>query len=338
MNKTFTAKKFETVSAGKLRFNERQLLDLERIVKENYNNMNGIIIVKDGYIAYEKYFNGFNSKDTFHVTSVTKSVLSALIGIAIDKSYIQSENQRVLDFFPEYSYDMLCPNKDKVTIHNLLTMTAPYPFENWKEPLEKLCTSPDWIKYTLDTLGQNGEIGEFKYSTAGAHLLSAILTRSTHKSAREFANEFLFNPLGIDKIPDYKINEFGYEELFGKKVKGWVNDPYGNSTGGWGLTLSVRDMAKIGLLYLNKGRWENRQIISNHWIDKSVKANSNNYGYLWWLFHYDGLNAFSAMGDGGNAICVIPEKQLVIAIASKVIINAKDRWEFIKAYILPALF
>ena len=180
-------------------------------------------------------------------------------------------------------------------------------------------------------------LGSFKYSTAGAHLLSAILTRSTGKNARAFANEHLFKPIGMREIPDYVMTSFGFEDLFGKNVKGWVNDPEGNSTGGWGLTLTPRDMAHFGLLYLNHGIWDDNQIIPGTWTRESTAMNPNKYGYLWWLREEDGVFAYLALGDGGNIICCIPEKNLVVAIASEFIMNPRDRWTLIKEHIIPAL-
>lgn len=215
-------------------------------------------------------------------------------------------------------------------------MTAPYPFEDWQEPLDKLCMQPDWVEYTLQMLGEKGEPGVFKYSTAGAHLLSAILTRATGQSAREFANEALFGPIGMRTIPDYPMENFGFDELFGAKVKGWVKDPSGNSTGGWGLTLTPRDMARFGLLCLNRGIWDGRELVPESWMLESTAMNPNHYGYLWWLREEEGISAYMAMGDGGNVICCIPEKDLVIAIASGFMMNPRDRWELIKERILPA--
>ncbi|MBG9793557.1 hypothetical protein ABD76_14080 [Paenibacillus dendritiformis] len=202
---------------------------------------------------------------------------------------------------------------------------------------DKLCMQPDWVKYTLDMLGQKGSIGAFKYSTAGAHLLSAIITRSTGKSAREFANERLFKPIGMREIPNFEMKSFGFDDLFGKNVKGWVTDPHGNSTGGWGLTLTPRDMARFGVLYLNRGMWDHHQVISGTWIDQSTEMNPNHYGYLWWLREEDGVFAYSALGDGGNVICCIPEKELVVAIASEFSMNPRDRWTLIKEGIIPAV-
>jgi CubicO group peptidase (beta-lactamase class C family) len=149
----------------------------------------------------------------------------------------------------------------------------------------------------------------------------------------------------MKEIPEYEMKSFGFEDLFGKNVKGWVKDPNNNSTGGWGLTLTPRDMARFGFLYLNRGIWDNTMIIPETWIDKSTTPHSEaqingsivKYGYLWWLREEDGISAYLAIGDGGIIICCIPEKDLVIAIASEFIINPRDRWALIKEHIIPAI-
>ncbi|MDA1609681.1 serine hydrolase [Bacillus cereus] len=305
---------------------------LDQIIKEEYKNMNGMLVVQKGNIIFEKYYNDYGPNDTFHVASVTKTIISALIGICIDKGYIKSVDQRVIEFFPEYN----C-NSPEITVRHLLTMTAPYPFVDWQEPLEELCTQQDWIQYTLDRIGKGGNIRAFKYSSAGAHVLSAIITSVTGKSAREFANEQLFQPLGMREIPNYNMKAFGIDDLFGKDVKGWVHDPNGISTGGWGLTLTVKDMAKFGQMYLNEGIHNGKQILSKSWIKESTTMNQNQYGYVWWLREEDGIFSYCAMGDGGNMICCIPEKELVVVIASEIIPNAGDRWELIVKYILPCI-
>lgn len=326
-----------------LGMDQEKLSELESVINSEYGNINGIVIMRNGYLAYERYYHGYGQDDAHHMTSVTKSVLSALIGIAIDQGCIKNKDQKVLEFFPEYVSDHDDIQKREITIRHLLTMTAPYPFEDWQEPMDKMCMSPDWVSYILDMLGQNGSPGVFKYSSAGAHLLSAILTRSTGKSAREFANENLFRPIGMKEVPDYKMDSFGFDDLFGKNVKGWVEDPAGNSTGGWGLTLTPRDMARFGFLYLNRGTWDHRQVVSPSWVDESTAVipgigyGRYQYGYLWWLFKKDGLSAYLALGDGGNVICCIPEKDLVVAAASEFIMNPADRWNLIQNHILPAV-
>jgi CubicO group peptidase (beta-lactamase class C family) len=327
---------WQTANPAELKMDIEKLSKLDPIIKAEYGNIGGIVIVRNGYIAYENYYNGYGPDDTLHVASVTKSVLSAIVGIAIDKGFIKSTDQKVLDFFPEYIPNTDEKKKQEITIKNLLTMTAPYTYE--REPFQELCCSPDWAKFALDLLGGKGEIGEFKYSTAGAHLLSTIITRSTGKSAREFANEYLFRPIGMKELPVYNMTASEYLKfLRGKHVTGWVIDPTGNSTGGWGLTLTPRDMARFGFLYLNQGSWDNQQIISPKWIDETIAMNPNHYGYLWWLFNENDVFSYSALGDGGNAICCIPEKDIVVAIASKFLMNPNNRLTLIKEYIIPAV-
>lgn len=310
--------------------NNTQIDKIETMIKEEYSNIKGVAVVKNGYMIYEKYFNGYGENDTPTVASVTKSIISALIGIAIDKGYLKSVDEKVMDFFPEYDFPEDNSIRNEITIKHLLTMTAPYDFPEWQEPLEKMCMSNDWVKFALSMLGKNGYVGKFKYCTGGTHVLSAIITKVTGKSAREFANENLFKAIGMRQIPYHEIEEYDYDNICGKKVRGWVHDPNNISTGGWGITLTPRDMAKFGYLYLNNGLWDGKQVISSKWIKESTEMNSNNYGYLWWLRNDDGIKVNLALGDGGNVICYIPEKDFVVAIASEVIMNAKDRSELIK--------
>ncbi|MWC30213.1 serine hydrolase domain-containing protein [Paenibacillus sp. MMS18-CY102] len=328
---------WQTADPETLGMDKDKLSALPSIIQADYSNISGIVIVRNGIIAYEQYYNGYGTDASHHVTSVTKSILSALIGIAIDAEYIKHADQSVLDFFPEYVPHADAEKKRSITLRHLLTMTAPYPFQDWNEPLDQLCMQPDWVNYTLDMLGEQGNIGDFKYATAGAHLLSAIITRVTGQSARAFANERLFRPIGMQEIPDFGMESFGFDDLFGRNVKGWVQDPSGNSTGGWGLTLNVRDMARFGFLYLNHGMWDGSKIVSSSWIAESTTMNPNKYGYLWWLGDEDGIPAYLALGDGGNAICCIPDKGLVVAIASTFISNPRDRWTLVKENIIPAV-
>jgi CubicO group peptidase (beta-lactamase class C family) len=310
------------------------LSNLDSIIKMQYTNIEGILILQDGYILHEKYYHGKNKENKFHVASVTKSVLSALIGIAIDKGYIKSVDEKVISFFSEYEFNDNNSNRNRITIHHLLTMTAPFPFLNMREPLERMCRQKDWIKYSLEILGEGRRIGKFKYSTAGAHILSAILTKSTGMSAREFANLHLFEPLGIEKIPDYPM-VFDLAHVFGDDVRGWVSDSNQYSAGGWGLTLTLREMAKFGLLYQKNGAWKNEQVISKEWVDLSTNSHGNDYGYLWWIGKDKEISSILAVGSGGNLIGIFPEKRLTIAIASQITQQPRDREKLIKKYILP---
>ena len=335
---------------------------LNQIIDNRYRNLCGLVIVRHGYLAYEHYSNGYGPDDTVHVASVTKSILSALIGIALDKGFINSVNQGVLEFFPEYVPGPDEFGKHEIRIKHLLTMTAPYVCDN--EPFQEMCMSPDWTRFALDLLGGPMGPGTFRYSTAGAHLLSAIITRSTGMSAREFANQYLFGPIGMKTLPDYKITAANPMDFFqGRHVKGWVSDPAGNSAGGWGLTLTPRDMARFGYLYLNHGRWDQARIIPETWVGESTAMTPNNYGYLWWLFGgnktngssigtnscsngtngrsngnnscNNGINGYAAMGDGGNIIFCSPESDVVIAATASLSPDSSSLMALIMEEIIP---
>ncbi len=322
----------------KLNYKNLNSFEIIEEVKKNYFNISGILISHNGYIVFEEYFNEKNKNDRFNIASVTKSVLSATFGIGLDKNYISSINDKVIDYFPEYK---LKPNRirDKVTIHELLSMTAPYAHKNMKQKLGKLIHSDNWIKYSLEILGLGNNTGDFNYTDANTHLLSGIISKSTEMTAREFTNKYLASKIGMSEIPDLKMKSFEIDDILFTKEKSWLKDKQGITIGGWGLTLTLRDMAKLGLLYQRKGLWNNKQVLSSRWIEQSITNYSTNYGYLWWLRDTSNYNAYYAMGTGGNVIACIPKLDRTIAIVSDVVRSPiKDRWELIDQYILPAFY
>lgn len=319
--------------------NQRKKICLEKIINSSYNNTAGIIVLKNGKTLYENYFNGYTAANNLHVASVTKSIFSALIGIAIENGYIKSIDQKVLDFFPDYTVSKGEKAIQSVTIKNMLTMTAPYKYKS--EPYEKFFTSDNWIKAALDLLGGKGQAGQFTYSAiVGTHILSGILVKATGQSVLDFATENLFSPLEIHVGHNVVLHNKEEHIAFfqDKNVSGWVADPQGLNTAGFGLTLTPMDMAKIGQLYLNRGVWNGKQIVPAWWIDESTKEHSRwgelSYGYLWWIID-EKEHIYAAMGDGGNVIYVNTKKKMVVSIASLFIPNAKDRLKLIKEYIEP---
>jgi len=317
----------------------KSITDFESLIKRDYGNISGIVVMQGGEMVYEGYFDGYTADDTIHIASVTKSIISALIGIAIDKGYIESVDQKVLDFFPDYTVKRGEKTIMNVTIKNILTMTAPYKYKS--EPYAKVYTSDDWTKAALDLLGGKSLLGGFKYSTIGIQILSGILTNATCQPVLDFAKENLFEPLGI-KAP-HNENVHCKEEYFAflkdRYVRGWVVDSKGTNTAGWGLTLTPRDMAKIGQLYLNGGSWNGKQLLSSKWIEESTKENSRwgelSYGYLWWIVDNKEHSSYVALGDGGNAIFVNTKKKIVISIASRFMPRAQNRIELIEKHIVP---
>ncbi|MCI9065422.1 MAG: serine hydrolase [Lachnospiraceae bacterium] len=311
---------------------------LEKVVMHDYGNIAGIVVLKDGRKLYENYFNECNANSRIHIYSVTKSIISILTGIAMDRGYIKNSDQKVLDFFPEYEIKKGEKTIQKVTLKNLLTMTAPYKYKFG--PYIKYFTSDNWVKFSLDLLGGRGKIGKFRYTPLiGPDILSGILVKATGQSVINFAQENLFAPLGIvvekNIIFESKEDQLAFNQA--TNISGWVSDPTGVNTAGWGLTLSPMDMAKIGELYLNQGMWDGKRVISTEWINESTKEHSRwksqnlGYGYLWWIYK----DGFAAMGDGGNTIYVNTKRNMVIAITSLFGPRAKDRMELISEYIEP---
>lgn len=319
--------------------NQDKLQKMEEIVQNKYNNIAGIVVQKDGKLQYEKYFNACDNTSKIHVYSVTKSIIGILIGIAMDKGDIKSIDQKVLDFFPTYTVKKREKTIQDVTLKDLLTMTAPYKYK--MAPYMKYFTSDDSVTFTLDLLGGRGKIGEFRYTPLiGPDILSGILVKATGQSVIDFANENLFTPLGITVEKSIVFQSKEEQMAFNKasNISGWAADQSNINTGGWGLTLSPIDMAKIGQLYLNEGMWDGREIVSKKWIQESTKEHSQwqklslSYGYLWWV---EKENGFFAMGDGGNVIYVNKKKNLVISIASFFAPRVTDRIDFIKEYMEP---
>lgn len=319
----------------------KKMEELEQRINSQYGNTTGIVIIKDGMVSYEKYLKGCTANSHVHVYSVTKSVISILIGIALDKGCIKNIDEKVLDYFPEYEVKRGEKKIQSITIKDLLTMTAPYKY-HFFAPYIKYFTSSDWVKFSLDLLGGHGKIGVFRYAPLiGPDILSGILVRATGRSVLDFAAENLFEPLGI-KVENSLSFESKEEQMaFNQStdISGWVVDPMGIHAAGWGLTLTPMDMAKIGQLYLNGGMWEGKQMISSKWVEESTAEHSRwekenlPYGYLWWV-NEDG---YAAMGDGGNVIYVNTKKKLVISIAALFVPKAGDRIELIKKFIEPIL-
>lgn len=316
---------------------------------KNAENITQIVAYKDGNIAIEKYYYVFTRDMTMNVMSVTKSITSLLIGIAVDKGFIKSENDKVMDYFPQDIYKVKKGEKTiyDVTIKHLLTMTAPYKGKS--EPWTKICTSSDWVFAALDILGgKAGITNEFRYHTLGIQILFGIIRETTKMNVLDFANKYLFEPLGIEprKNANCKTKEDQLANLKNKKDHGkvWYLDPKGMPTAGWGLSLSAYEMAQIGLLVLNKGIYNNQTIVSDKWIEKMTtsyvslneKFGNQDYGYLWWLPHRTS-NIVAAIGDGGNVLYIDRLNKVVVAVTGYFKPLIFDRIEYIEKNVVAAL-
>ncbi len=320
--------------------NQEKISEMEAAIAADYSNIAGMVVLKDGKAVYEKYFGGCTPESRIHVFSATKSIVSILFGIALDKGCLNSIDQKVLAFYPEYTVKRGEKTIQHITIRDMLTMTAPYKYKS--TPYTKYFTSPDWVKFSLDVLGGKGQIGDFRYAPLiGPDILTGILAKATGRSVLDFAGENLFEPLGITVAQNITFHSKEEQMAFYKAtdMSVWVADPSGVNAGGWGLTLSPMDMAKIGELIRNGGVYDGTRIVSEKWVRESASEQSRwaeqdlPYGYLWWVLEQE--HGCAAMGDGGNVIYVSPDQNMVVAIASRFQPRVKDRIEFIRKYVGP---
>ncbi len=319
--------------------------ELHDLITRQQPNICQMVVVKDGETVYSDTWNDYKKDDCVHVMSVTKSIMALLIGIAIDRGQIHSVDDKVLDYFPEYKVKRGEKTIYEVTIRHLITMRAPYKGKG--DPWSKVCSSENWTYTSLDFLGgKKGLTDEFKYSSVCLHILSGILYRATKMKPVDFANEYLFEPLGIKKHKTYiaksaeEHREFTISKL--PKENLWFSDTQGLGTPGYGLCFCAEDMAKIGVLCLNNGKYDGRQIVSSSWIEEMTRAKTVEgkhfrgmaYGYLWWIADRN-KKIYAAIGNSGNVIYVNPGKNLVVAVASYFKPTIFDRVDFIREYIEP---
>ena len=262
------------------------------------------LVVKDGFIVRECYGEGFTKNTKGNIFSVTKSFVSALIGIAIKKEYLDLQDV-IADYFPAFVSGPQEWFKEDITIENLLTMTsgifcpANAGFNN------RMSQSDDELNMLLRLPVNRKNIGKFIYSDANYNLLSNILHQATRKTPLEFANEVLFAKLGIGN----EAGDMGSIE--------WEADVKGVNYGGFGLKLSGRDLAKFGYLYMNQGIWNGQSLVPGEWItlSTSMKVTTTEkelyYGYGWWICEVCGLKTYYAIGAGGQYIICTPQLQLI---------------------------
>lgn len=275
-------------------------------------DLNTLLIIRHGVIVFEQYFfkpyyQEFDRKSYQLFHSMTKSVISLLIGIALQQSYIQSLDQHWQEFTPEYFVHTTDLRKRQITIRHLLKMTSGLNPDYLGYPGYERFKSDDWVRFALKHPIRAHPDEFFLYSSLGSHLLSVILTEATGMSTLEFARRFLFAPLGIASN-----EERGFL---------WETDPRGYYLGGTGLRLRARDAAKLGYLVLNNGLWDGQQLLPADYVQAATHEQSkggypeaSGYGYLWWTEQQEGYHSFYAAGFGGQYIQVFPELDTIIVM------------------------
>ncbi|TFH07093.1 MAG: class C beta-lactamase-related serine hydrolase [Candidatus Thorarchaeota archaeon] len=309
---------------------------IDHIVDEDLD-VHSVIVIRNGYIVLEEYPNPFQGQSrttsfdgTHYLYSTTKSFTSCMIGIAIDKGFLDNTSQTVLSLFPDMTFDNVDERKERITIDDLLTMRSGLPWDETSAPF----SSPDndvWqvnfnssggVQFVLDQLMES-EPGEyFHYNTGASHVLSGIVHETTNMSMLEFAAENLFAPLGIDRYF-------------------WPSDTQGVTFGGFDLQLRPLDMAKFGFLFLNNGSWDGEQIVSSDWVHNTTTTvttlNSiSGYSRQWWTMPDYGV--YHTAGLYGQYIFVAPELDIVAVFTSGYGANDIDENpQMVRDYILPAV-
>lgn len=322
-----TAFQWEESTPQEQGIDEKLLEQVDAQLKTNHTKIKSLLIVKNGHIVYEKYRSKSNKETPTAVFSVTKSVVSALTGIALDKELLKGTNQKLSEWLPELMSKQTDPEKKEITILNALTMTG--GLNSVDVDINAWFNSEDWLTDALDQPMVDPSRSEFIYNTGLTHLLSGALTKAVGMSTKEFADEHLFGPMDIT---NYR----------------WLQDPQGVTVGGTNLFLLPRDMAKFGYLYLHHGMWGDQQLIPKEWVISSIEKhveleNNVNYGYLFWLTTMKGsqgkeIFTYEANGYGGQHIRVIPALNTIIVVTSDE--NSReqsDANELVEKYIIPAL-
>lgn len=333
-------KEWQRSTPSEQQLNTETLDKLIALIREGkkYPDQHSLLIVRNGYLVIEEYFNGYNSEQIHMLQSVSKSFTSAVMGIAIEQDHIKGVDEKILDFFPQIeNIENMDDRKASIKLRDLLTMRSgtDYHERGSDSPHYQLNRlSKGWDRFYLNRSMVSDPGTRFLYDSGGVILMSAMLKNRTGMHVDVFAEKYLFAPLGIKEFFWYKNQE---------------QHPH---TGG-GLNLKPLDMAKFGLLYLRNGKWEDKQIVPKWWVEESFKKHVTfsgymsrkaiGYGYLWWIQPPDPngsgkQNIYSARGAYGQFIFVIPEyKMVVVATGNAKGANYQNPIEYLYSYILPAV-
>lgn len=298
---------------------------LETIARDEMR-LHSLIVLRHGTIVTEDYFSVFRQGVRHHLYSATKSFTSALVGIAIAEGAIAGVQERLVDLLPEVDTLTSDPRWEAVTLEDLLTMTSgiDWPesatsYRSSRNILMQMITNRNWVEFILRRPMVAEPGSRFNYSTADSHLLSAILDRATGTDARTFAGTHLLEPIGASGAT-------------------WRADPQGITFGGGGIWLTPRDMARFGYLYLNRGRWGDRQIVPAEWVEASTTAQTSAccvasyYGYQWWVL---GNGGYAAVGYRGQRIFVYPRLDLVVVVTAGLADSSPE--VLVNSFIIPAV-
>lgn len=279
-------------------------------------NLYGLLVIKNGYLIGERYFNGWEPERKAKLQSVTKSYTSSLVGIALEQGHLKSLDQKMIDFFPEFADEITDARKNQITIRHLLQMRAGYPWEESDPELFKILYAGFRPRYLVQFPLESDPGTQFAYSNLSSHLLSVILSRAIKTDLKTYAQTYLFSPIS---------SELG----------AWTKDWAGNYLGHAEMHVSARDVAKFGLLYLNDGQYEGKQVVPSSWVNESLKMYSEKvntaglnlgkvgryfrdvgYGYQWWSPRVGAYRFNLAWGHGGQLVVLLKAHNMVVTVIS----------------------
>ncbi|GAC1520295.1 MAG: serine hydrolase [Chloroflexota bacterium] len=294
----------------------------DAIGRGELEKITSVLIARQGKLVHESYFEGFDSQSLMNTRSAAKTVTGMLVGIAIDNGFMAGVDAPILSFFPDKRpVQYPDPRKERIQVEDFLTMSSllecddSNAFSRGNE--ERMYLVEDWIQFTLDlpikgfpgwsTRPEEAPYGRiFSYCTGGTVTLGGVLERAVGMPVPQFADRYLFTPLGIEKV-------------------GWQTIPLGTAMTGGGLSLRSRDFLKLGQLYLNRGTWNGIRVVSEEWIDTSTRPHvlvdaDTEYGYLWWLRAFSNgsetFPAFQMQGNGGSKVAIFPGLDMVVVLTS----------------------
>jgi CubicO group peptidase (beta-lactamase class C family) len=284
------------------------------------------LVIHNDRIVIEEYLNRSWAYHSHNVHSVSKSILSTLVGIAIQEGYLQGVDQPVAELLPANFVSIENQPKRSITLNHMLTMTAGFEWANDTDNMPSIEGQEDWVQALIDVPLETDPGLDFNYNTGISHIMSAVIAQASGMNTCQFAYQYLFDPLDIT-------------------VEYWGRDPQGIFTGGWDLYITPREMAKFGLLYLNGGSWKGEQVVPPAWVEASLSGQVDvgaqfDYGYWWWLSVIWGYPVYSAIGFGGQRIHIVPDLDIVVVTTS----NDRyfgtgdefDSFAFLERYLIPA--
>jgi len=280
------------------------LLEADRQARATLPDLSALLVVRDGYLVFEEYYNDHERDEPINVRSITKSVTGALVGIALAEGRLESLDQTIGELIPDRIPADADPRTPDITLRHLLTMTSGWDWDIYAD-YPTIIASDDWVDLTLSlpVVYEPGTV--YAYNTGGSHLLSVIVEEATGRDPADYAEEKLFAPLGIEPGD-------------------WQRSPQGERVGGFGLELTARDLAKFGYLYLNNGEWDGEQIVPADYVEAATTYQSAGdstglaaYGYQWWVTttYFAGYPAYFGLGYGSNFVYVVPALDLVVVAA-----------------------